>query len=49
MLIIDCEKKIDEIGFTLLKLKNDANARTRDLGKGHLATKRTLEEIEVNY
>jgi hypothetical protein len=30
-------------------LKNDANAKTRDLGKGHLATKKVIEEIESNY
>jgi len=30
----------------LLKLKNDASQKTRDLGKGHLATKKVLEEID---
>jgi hypothetical protein len=30
----------------MLKLKNEANAKTRDLGKGHIATKRILEEID---
>jgi hypothetical protein len=37
---------MDEIGFNLLKLKNDANQKTRDLGKGHLATKRVLDDID---
>ena len=47
--IIEIEKRIDEIGFTMLKLKNEANQKTRDLGKGHLATKKVLDDIEVNY
>lgn len=42
----ECEKKIDDIGFNLLRLKNDANSKTRDLGKGHLATKKVLDEID---
>ena len=46
MQILECEKRIDEIGFNLLKLKNDANQKIRDLGKGHLATKKVLEEID---
>ena len=33
----------------MLKAKNDANAKARDLGKGHLATKRVLEEIDQSY
>jgi hypothetical protein len=30
----------------MLKQKNEANQKSRDLGKGHLATKRVLEDIE---
>lgn len=33
----------------MLNLKNEANAKTRDLGKGHLATKKVLEEIDHCY
>lgn len=33
----------------MVKLKNDANQKIRDLGKGHLATKKVLEEIDQQY
>lgn len=33
----------------MMKQKNEANLKTRDLGKGHLATKKVLEDIEINY
>ena len=33
----------------MLKSKNDANQKTRDLGKGHLATKKALEDIDNSY
>lgn len=46
MQIMECEKRIDDTGFTLLKLKNEANQKIRDLGKGHLATKKVLEEVD---
>ena len=45
MALIDLEKKITEIGFVLLRLKNEASLKTRELGKGHLLTKRILQEI----
>jgi len=46
MQILECEKKIDEIGFSMLNKKNEAALKTRELGKGHIATKKVLDEIE---
>ena len=46
MQIVDCEKRIDETGFTVLKLQNEASQKSRDLGRGHLATKKVFDEIE---
>lgn len=33
----------------MLKQKNEANQKTRDLGKGHIATKKVLDEIDQSY
>ena len=46
MQIVDCEKRIDDTGFTVLKLQNEASQKSRDLGRGHLATKKVFDEIE---
>ena len=46
---MEAERKIDELGFLMLKKKNVLAKQTRELGKGHLLSKKTKEEIDEYY